>query len=405
MIRSTELIAGNARKDIVRRKRYQNGSLQVVSTHGKRKMWILQYRDGGSKKYHTIGLYSKMSKSDAQQAQAEFMKEVNLKAATAPDPHIAFGDFLEGFALPFLRSKWKRSTRDTTENRIRHHLLEEFGREKLASLGVQRLQAFLSAKATTLSKSVVAHLRWDLRAIFRLATAEGYIMRDPTPALFTPKEAKVGIKRVMNRKEALQHINALPLRERVIDHLALFAGMRPGEILALQRRHVAEDCRELFIEQRLYRGDIDDPKTALSKRKVGIPSPTESVLSEWMDLVEPEPEAWVFASENPGKPLWRDNVWYRHMKPKLATVGLEWANFQVLRRTHASLGHDIKVDPKVAADQRGHGIGVALDVYTQSSIEARRAAAEMLANAILSGEQPETAEAERDTQEKHSEAA
>jgi len=369
MIRSTELIAANARKEHVRRKRYQNGSLQVVSTHGKRKMWILQYRDGGSKKYHTIGLYSKMSKSDAQQAQAEFMKEVNARTASAPDPHITFGDFLEGVALPFLRSKWKRSTRDTTENRIRHHLLGEFAGEKLSALGIERLQAFLAAKAKALSKSVVAHLRWDLRALFKLAVAGGYIMRDPTSALFTPKEAKVGVKRVMNRKEAFQDINALPLRERVIDHLALFAGMRPGEILALQRKHVAKDCSALIIEQRLYRGDIDDPKTALSTRKVGIRSPTAAVLGEWMELVDRKPEAWVFASENPEKPLWRDNVWYRHMKPRLETVGLESANFQVLRRTHASLGHDIHVDPKVAADQRGHGIGVALDVYTQSSIE------------------------------------
>jgi integrase len=406
MIRSTELIAVNARKENVRRKRYQNGSLQVVSTHGKRKMWILQYRDGGSKKYHTIGLYSKMSKSDAQQAQADFMKEVNARTASAPDPHVTFGDFLEGAALPFLRSKWKGSTRDTTENRIRHHLIVEFGQEKLARLGLQRLQAFLGDKAATLSKSVVAHLRWDLRAIFRLAMAEGYIERDPTPALFTPKEAKVGVKRVMNRKEAEQHINALPLRERVIDHLALFVGMRPGEILALQRRHIAEDCGELAIEQRLYRGDIDDPKTRSSKRTVGIPSQTAKELREWMELVPRQSDAWVFASENPLKPLWRDNVWYRHMKPRLQTVGLEWANFQVLRRTHASLGHEAKVDPKTAADQRGHGIGVALDVYTQSSIEARRGAAEMLEQSVLSGEKPETAKAEPETSgENRSEAA
>jgi len=292
----------------------------------------------------------------------------------------------------------KGSTRDTTENRIRHHLLGEFAQEKLAGLALKRLQAVLSVKAETLSKSVVAHLRWDLRAIFRLAVAEGYAPRDPTPALFTPKEAKVGIKRVMNRKEAQLHINALPLRERVIDHLALFAGMRPGEILALQRKHIVEDCSELFIEQRLYRGDIDDPKTTLSKRKVGIPPQTAQVLTEWMELVDRKAEAWVFASENPKKPLWRDNVWYRHMKPKLDEVGLGWANFQVLRRTHASLGHDIHVDPKVAADQRGHGIGVALDVYTQSSIEERRGAAEMLATEILSGE------TERETEENRSAA-
>lgn len=102
-----------------------------------------------------------------------------------------------------------------------------------------------------------------------------------------------------------------------------------------------------------------------------------------MELVSQNPDAWVFASENPSKPLWRDNVWYRHMQPKLKTVGLEWA--------------EAKVDPKTAADQRGHGIGVALDVYTQSSIEARRAAAEMLENAVLSGEKPETAQTEPKT--------
>jgi integrase len=367
----------------VRRKRYQNGSLQKTHKHGKHKMWILQWREGGIKKYYTVGPCSKMTKSDAQHKQAEFMKEVNARLANAPDPNITFGDFLEGIALPFLRSKWKRSTAETTENRIRHHLLQEFREAKLQSLTLKPLQAFLNGKAATHSRSIVAHLRWDLRGIFKLAIAEGYAERDPTGALFTPKEAKTAMARVMNREEAQQHINALDLRERVIDHLALFVGMRPGEILALQRKHIAEDCRALVIEQRLYRGDIDDPKTMSSKRRVGIPSETARELLAWMDLVGRKPTAWVFASENPAKPMWRDNVWYREMKPRLKTVGLEWANFQVLRRTHASLGHDAGIDPKVAADQRGHGIGVALDVYTHSSVETRRGAAEKLERSVL----------------------
>jgi len=65
--------------------------------------------------------------------------------------------------------------------------------------------------------------------------------------------------------------------------------------------------------------------------------------------------------------MWRDNVWYRHMKPLLDPIGLSWATFQVLRQTHASLGHDAGIDPKVSADQRGHGIGVAIDVYTKAA--------------------------------------
>ena len=89
----------------------------------------------------------------------------------------------------------------------------------------------------------------------------------------------------------------------------------------------------------------------------------------------------------------------------MKSVGLGWANFQVLRRTHASLGHDAKVDPKVAADQRGHGIGVALDVYTQSSIEARRGAAEMLEKSVLSGSRTWTRLNAEPSKEKRSAAA
>ncbi|HEX8871435.1 MAG TPA: hypothetical protein VF758_01640, partial [Candidatus Acidoferrum sp.] len=51
--------------------------------------------------------------------------------------------------------------------------------------------------------------------------------------------------------------------------------------------------------------------------------------------------------------------------------------------THASLGHDADVDPKVSADQRGHGIGVALDVYTKSSMKERAAAAKQLEDAVF----------------------
>ena len=116
---------------------------------------------------------------------------------------------------------------------------------------------------------------------------------------------------------------------------------------------------------------------------LAIPPTTAAYLREWMECCGVKPDAWLFASENSAKPMWRDNVWYRHMQPKLKKVGLEWANFQVMRRTHASLGHDAGIDPKVSADQRGHGIGVALDVYTHSSAKKRADAAEQLENAVL----------------------
>ena len=95
-------------------------------------MWVLLYRDGGTRKYATLGLYAKMSKSQAEEKRDELIAEANARNAAAPDPLITFGQFLEGIALPFLRSTWKRSTAATTENRIKHHLATEFGEKSLS---------------------------------------------------------------------------------------------------------------------------------------------------------------------------------------------------------------------------------------------------------------------------------
>ena len=71
------------------------------------------------------------------------------------------------------------------------------------------------------------------------------------------------------------------------------------------------------------------------------------------------------------------------MQPKLKGIGLDWASIQVLRKTNASLSKKAGVDPKVAAGQRGHGIGVSLEVYTTSGLEQKRAAINKLAAAVF----------------------
>jgi integrase len=87
-------------------------------------------------------------------------------------------------------------------------------------------------------------------------------------------------------------------------------------------------------------------------------------------LLDHSPEGYLFPSER-GTPLSRDNVWNRNMFPRLERVGLGWATFQVLRRTNATLSRKAKVDDKVAADQRGHGLGVSLEVYSLSDLEQK----------------------------------
>jgi integrase len=95
-----------------------------------------------------------------------------------------------------------------------------------------------------------------------------------------------------------------------------------------------------------------------------------------------DPDAWVFSSAKLTTPLGRDNPWRGRIAPRLKTVHVEWATFQIMRRTHASLSRQAGIDPKLVADQLGHGLGVNLDVYTVAVLDKRQGAVEMLESAL-----------------------
>jgi integrase len=106
-------------------------------------------------------------------------------------------------------------------------------------------------------------------------------------------------------------------------------------------------------------------------------------IAEWRK-VSPSvaPDAWVFPSETLKSPITRDDLWRRSIAPKLEEAGLGWVNFQVMRRTHSTLMNQLKVDPKLVADQLGHTLDVNQNVYTVSDIGLRREAVNQLENAL-----------------------
>jgi integrase len=57
--------------------------------------------------------------------------------------------------------------------------------------------------------------------------------------------------------------------------LAIFAGMRPGELLDIQREHVRPDASVIEIRQRVYRGKFATPKNGLF-RKIGMNPKSET---------------------------------------------------------------------------------------------------------------------------------
>ncbi len=358
------------------RKRYQKGGLQKVDG-----VWIAQWWDDGHRRKRTLGRVSVVTKSDAQAELAAIVAPINTRH-TSPSARCTFGDFVTQKYLTFYRRKWKRSTLMTNEDRVKHHLVPAFGERTLGSLTDEELQDFLEGKAQAgLSYSVVAHLRWDLRQILGMAVVQGYMAKNPAEQLFVPREAQRPEKRIMTFDEVKLFFAVLDLRERVIGAFGILAGLRPGEIFALKRSHVEGEYAN--VDQRIYRGEIDTPKTVNSKRWAALGDGLQAWLHQWLDLLaDSRPGAWLFPSEKLVTPLSKDNCWRRSFLPRLKPVGLEWANFQVMRRTHSSLSDDLGIDPQVRADQMGHTVDVNQNKYTKSSMDRRREAVNRLEGAI-----------------------
>ena len=317
----------------MRRKRFQRGCLKTRKRNGKN-YWYAQWREEGKPKSKEIGLCSKMDRVKAEGILTEILKPINEGAESPERITWTFAKFCEVVYLPVCHRKWKASTDMVEANRLEVHLVRPLGEKLMQDITRSELQALLDEKARSCGRSMVDHLRFRLRSVFALAMSEGVVDRNPAAALFTPRHYQEGRSReVLTPDQAATMIGALELREKVIVRLGTWEGMRPGEILALQLGDLDDDS--VWVRRRVYKGDIDEPKTKRSTRRVALTVGTLALLDQWkLRLLGSPPETWIFGSEK-GTPMRRDNIWRKSMYPKLKPVGLEWATFQVMRRTFA----------------------------------------------------------------------
>src|SRR5437667_8551071 len=152
--------------------RFQRGSLQKRKSGGCWS-WIAFWWEDHHRKSQILGPCSTMSRPEALSETVRVLRPVNDRAGEPTTRVWMVGDWIRDAFLPFIRRKWKLSTASTSGDRIRKHLITDFASVELQSVTRDVLQQYLEQKAKReLSFSVVDHLRWDLRAIFRLAVQD-----------------------------------------------------------------------------------------------------------------------------------------------------------------------------------------------------------------------------------------
>ena len=196
----------------------------------------------------------------------------------------------------------------------------------------------------------------------------------PNPYVTLDQPREVEVART-DRLRARQHRPLPPQDVRdwmTANETALALGCSVATVHRLRRDLFQQGA--IRVQRSWYKGDINPTKTD-EIREVGVGAEIFERLIAWIaTLPEGNDEGWVFPSERIVTPLLPDNVLRRFVHPRLEPLGLDWVNFAVLRRSHSTLHEDRGTNPKIIADQQGHGLGVHLDRYVDSSVARKREA-------------------------------
>ena len=234
--------------------------------------------------------------------------------------------------------------------------------------------------AGDLSYESVSKVRFAIGDMVKRMIAEEYLTSNIAAGLKTPKTARRSDRSRLRRVTLAEYFRAwtvLDERERLAGDLVIFCGLRESEAYGLKNGDLFE-LGAIRIERPWYKGEVNPTKTN-EIREVGVEPEIFERLATWIAMLpDPSNAGWVFPSERIVNPLLPDNVLRRCIHPRLAPLGLDWINFAVLRRSHSTLHEERGTDPKIIADQQGHGLGVHLAEYVDSSLARKREASSAL---------------------------
>jgi integrase len=374
---------------MTRKRRHQNGSLKKLRYRDGRMWWRLQWRKPGEKNVTTkwLGKCSKMSRKAAEAERDRVLEPINAGLESRTPSMVTLSEFIDTTFLDvkIKAGRWRKdSTEPTSLGILNFHLKPAFGTQLIHLIRRHDLQAFLQRKADErYSYSVVQHLHSFIGEIFEMALADGLIQVNPATILVIPTCKPPKPKPVLTPEDIERAVHVLDIRERLFFWLATpGGGMRPSEVEGLQLGDIGMD--RIFVRRRMYRGSENEPKNRRSVREVPIAPRTAALISEYRKLlIDDSPGAWLFASENPKRPVRYSNIFRRIIGPALKRIGLEHINYQAMRRTFATQGEASGVDAKVRAVLMGHDPAVNDRQYAQTPFDLKEEAMRKVENRLL----------------------
>lgn len=372
------------------------------------------------RKYKTYTVREKMTpkqlKEHLEHEAYKFEQKVLSDAYIEPGI-MTFEQFTKEWQSKWLEKNVSDSTISLRLSSLKNHILPVIGHipiSKITTLMLLDLMENLTRKdgqEGDLSVSSKQEVHKVLISVFKRATDWRVLSNDPMTGIQAPTEYKKRDKE-LNVYDEIEVKELLKAAQKQLDHwrvfinLALATGMRRGELLGLEWKHVDLDNGFIDIQQILVKSrdgiEIKNPKYN-SKRLVSLPNSIVEDLKDYRlhckkeklrlqhKWTEPNHE-WLFFNENgryfhPDTPTKWWNRFIDRINRELKEVdeedSLKKIRLHDLRHTSATLLIAQNVHAKIISERLGHKkISTTMDIYGHALPAADREASEKLDNIL-----------------------
>lgn len=384
-----------------------DGSVRKVTrTTGGRKYeyWEARYIAGADP-----GTGKLIRRSITGKAQKEVVQK--LKAATAAidnGTYIApnkqtLGQWLGIWQKTYLGDV-KPRTREIYGDDIRLHILPALGAVRLEALTTHQIQQFYNdlgkpskTRAAGLSPKTIKNIHGIMHKALSQAVENGYLRFNPSAACKLPRTEKRELTPLDDAQMSafLRAIHGA--RFEALLTVALFTGMREGEVLGLTWDNVDFNAgtitisKQALLHARDAGGGFQLGSTKNSKSRTITPAPSVmSVLKKHKSAQAAlrlragniwENAELVFTDEI-GRPLTKSTV-YRAFKKAAAEIGRPDARFHDLRHSYAVASIRAGDDIKTLQSNLGHATAAfTLDQYGHTTDQMKQESAARMENFI-----------------------
>jgi integrase len=320
------------------------------------------------RKFHIIGPSkgeNRLTKKQAEVERDKFLAKFNKPTIQEKigEGLVLLEKFVERFKAAHVNAEaggrflLKKPTRDKYLLHLDQKILPQWGKKRLFEIRPDEVQTWLFE--TCDSWWMMHDLKGLLSTIYAKAADWGYWpeeRRNPIMKVNIGRKWVVRPQRILTPEETERVLGRLEDPNLLICETCIDTGTRISEVTGLKLKHVDLERGCIRIEQRNWRGDIDDPKTINSRRTLALGNLVVRYDAWLQEIDATDTEAWVFPKRGDNRaPLWDSGV-RQALKKAAENENCDFPGFgpHSLRRASITLRQEVGGSAIEASKLAGH---------------------------------------------------